>query len=114
MVISCIGHDLDHPGFNNAYQINASTDLAIIYNDISPLENHHAAVLFAMLRHSSLDVCRGLTESESREFRRDSVSCILATDMARHGDILNRFKAICDSFKFEDETHRKLVWLYLI
>jgi high affinity cGMP-specific 3',5'-cyclic phosphodiesterase 9 len=41
LIVSCIAHDLDHPGYNNAYQINAGTDLAIIYNDISPLEMHH-------------------------------------------------------------------------
>jgi high affinity cGMP-specific 3',5'-cyclic phosphodiesterase 9 len=35
---------MDHPGFNNAYQINAQTDLSIVYNDISPLENHHAGM----------------------------------------------------------------------
>ena len=32
-----------------SYQINAHTELAIRYNDISPLENHHAAVTFQLL-----------------------------------------------------------------
>lgn len=32
-----------------SYQINARTDLAIRYNDISPLENHHCAVTFQIL-----------------------------------------------------------------
>ena len=41
LVVSCIGHDINHPGYNNAYQINARTDLAILYSDVSPLENHH-------------------------------------------------------------------------
>lgn len=30
-------------------QINAKTDLALRYNDISPLENHHCAVAFGIL-----------------------------------------------------------------
>ena len=30
-------------------QINAQTDLALRYNDISPLENHHCAVAFGIL-----------------------------------------------------------------
>lgn len=33
----------------NSYQINARTELAIRYNDISPLENHHCAVAFQIL-----------------------------------------------------------------
>ena len=41
-LLSAIGHDLDHPGMNNAYQMNALTMLAITYNDSSPLENHHS------------------------------------------------------------------------
>ena len=31
------------------YQINARTELSIRYNDISPLENHHAAVAFDII-----------------------------------------------------------------
>lgn len=30
-------------------QINARTELALRYNDISPLENHHCAVAFEIL-----------------------------------------------------------------
>ena len=29
LLTSAICHDLDHPGYNNAYQINAKTELAI-------------------------------------------------------------------------------------
>ncbi|KAH6576005.1 hypothetical protein BASA62_001671 [Batrachochytrium salamandrivorans] len=42
LTVACIGHDLDHPGYNNSYQINAKTELAIVYNDNAPLEMHHA------------------------------------------------------------------------
>ena len=37
LIIAAVSHDLDHDGYNNAYQINASTHLALIYNDQSPL-----------------------------------------------------------------------------
>merc|ERR1711978_391271 len=29
LLTACICHDLDHPGFNNTYQINARTELAV-------------------------------------------------------------------------------------
>ena len=32
-----------------SYQVNAQTELAIRYNDKSPLENHHCAVAFQIL-----------------------------------------------------------------
>jgi hypothetical protein len=44
LVVSYIGHDINHPGYNNAYQVNAKTDLAILYSDVSPLENHHCGL----------------------------------------------------------------------
>lgn len=31
LLVSCICHDLDHPGYNNVYQINAKTELALRY-----------------------------------------------------------------------------------
>ena len=34
-------HDYDHSGTNNVYLINNLDDLALKYNDKSPLENHH-------------------------------------------------------------------------
>ncbi|KAI8816058.1 uncharacterized protein EV422DRAFT_331632 [Fimicolochytrium jonesii] len=93
LLISCIGHDLDHPGFNNAYQVNASTELGLIYNDISPLENHHAAVLFTILKESDTNILRSLPANDYREARKQIIACVLATDMAKHGELMGRFKA---------------------
>ena len=43
ILISALGHDIGHPGFTNNFQINASTDMALTYNDISCLENFHVS-----------------------------------------------------------------------
>lgn len=114
LVIACIGHDLDHPGNNNAYQINAGTPLAIVYNDTSPLEHHHVACLFSVLKIPECNLIANLTESEQKEFRNDTVACILATDMAKHGEIIAKFKGITDSFKLEEEAHRKILMQIII
>ncbi len=39
IIIAGLGHDVGHPGLTNTFQINASTDMAITYNDSSCLEN---------------------------------------------------------------------------
>ena len=39
LMISALFHDINHPGLNNIYLINARDDLALVYNDISVLEN---------------------------------------------------------------------------
>ncbi|KAI9202505.1 cGMP phosphodiesterase [Polychytrium aggregatum] len=109
LLISCIGHDLDHPGYNNAYQINAKTDLAIIYNDTSPLENHHAAVLFTLLRAPETNILSNVPDAVFREIRKGTIRCILATDMAKHGEIMTAFKKHVDNFNIEDQDQRNLL-----
>lgn len=56
LITACICHDLDHPGFNNTYQINARTEIAIRYNDMSPLENHHCAISFKILSQPECNI----------------------------------------------------------
>ncbi|KAI8900278.1 hypothetical protein BC833DRAFT_582525 [Globomyces pollinis-pini] len=106
LLTACLGHDTDHPGYNNAYQINAKTDLAIIYNDQAPLENHHCAMLFAIL---GLDHCNILKNLEVTQFsivRKGIIRCIMATDMAKHGELLSAFNKLIPQFSFEDAEHR--------
>lgn len=48
------------------YQINARTELAVRYNDISPLENHHCAVAFQIL---SLPECNIFANVELEAYK---------------------------------------------
>ena len=41
----------------SSYQINARTELAVRYNDISPLENHHCAIAFEILEKVMYTIC---------------------------------------------------------
>ena len=47
--LSAVCHDLDHRGLNNDFLIKSGDSLAIEYNDVSPLENHHLAQSFRLL-----------------------------------------------------------------
>lgn len=133
LLVAAICHDLDHPGYNNAYQVhfhlkiflcifttllqssfaklsfctdyiyrasyfmqnvvvktstrlsyvtlkvtlknslspqvNAKTELALRYNDISPLENHHAAVAFEILSCDSSNIIKHLNPDNHKRFR---------------------------------------------
>jgi hypothetical protein len=48
-LLAGICHDLGHDGFTNGYHINALTDRAIRYSDISVQENYHAAETFFIM-----------------------------------------------------------------
>ncbi|KAM9499190.1 high affinity cGMP-specific 3',5'-cyclic phosphodiesterase 9A isoform 6-T8 [Salvelinus alpinus] len=66
LMTAAVCHDLDHPGYNNTYQINAHTELAVRYNDISPLENHHCAVAFQII---SMPECNIFANIETEAFK---------------------------------------------
>jgi len=114
LMLSCIGHDLDHPGCNNAYQVNAKTDLALLYNDQSPLENHHCAVFFYILKKPETNVLESLSNEEFIEVRKGIIQCILATDMAKHSTLVGQFKDMTDKFDFKNDEHRNMLLLMLI
>ncbi|KAM9835987.1 high affinity cGMP-specific 3',5'-cyclic phosphodiesterase 9A-like [Aulostomus maculatus] len=114
MLTSALCHDLDHPGYNNVYQINAQTDLALRYNDISPLENHHCAVAFGILAKPECNILKNLTAEQYKHIRGGMIKCILATDMARHNEILNRFKVIQPVFDFTNKDHKEVLMKILV
>ena len=62
LFISAAAHDIDHPGNNNQWEINAKSKLSILYNDLSVLENHHAASLFFILEDDNCNIFNGFDE----------------------------------------------------
>eukprot|EP00981_Chlorochromonas_danica_P009290 scaffold2602_cov177-Ochromonas_danica.AAC.11 len=77
-------HDLEHPGTNNLYQINAGTTLAVRYNDLAVLENHHCARAFELFNQPALNIFAALTSDQRRSARKYIIAMVLATDMSVH------------------------------
>ncbi|KAK3531195.1 hypothetical protein QTP70_015138 [Hemibagrus guttatus] len=114
LMTAAVCHDLDHPGYNNTYQINARTELAVRYNDISPLENHHCAVAFQILALPECNIFANVDSEAFKQIRQAIITLILATDMARHGEILDSFKHKVDNFDFTNEEHVTCLKMVLI
>ncbi|ELK37261.1 High affinity cGMP-specific 3',5'-cyclic phosphodiesterase 9A [Myotis davidii] len=137
LMTAAICHDLDHPGYNNTYQINARTELAVRYNDISPLENHHCAVAFQILAQPECNIFSNvqpdgfkqirqiLAQPECnifsnvqpdgfKQIRQGMITLILATDMARHAEIMDSFKEKMENFDYSNEEHMTLLKMILI
>ena len=92
-MISATGHDLGHPGFNNNFHVNSSSDLALTYNDISCLENYHASTLFRILRKEENNIFELMEIDNYKNIRKRIINQILATDMVNHAMVLSRIKA---------------------
>ena len=93
IIIAALGHDLGHPGLNNMFHMNDSTEIAITYNDISILENFHASLLFKTLRKSENNIFDKLSNIDYKIIRKRMISEILATDMANHGKVVSVIKS---------------------
>ncbi len=63
-------HDHGHPGLTADFLIATSDPLAVRYNDRSPLENHHGASFFALLRRPELNALAQLSPQERVAFRK--------------------------------------------
>ncbi|CAG7831745.1 unnamed protein product, partial [Allacma fusca] len=94
--------------------INAQTELALRYNDISPLENHHCSIAFRILEDPECNIFRNLPTSTFRKIREGIIRCILATDMARHNEIVNQFREIVPYFDSTNKAHINLLSMVLI
>ncbi|GAA57323.1 high affinity cGMP-specific 3' 5'-cyclic phosphodiesterase 9 [Clonorchis sinensis] len=115
LLTACVCHDLDHPGYNNSYQINARTALAIRYSDISPLENHHCAVAFSILNRPETNIFANVSQEVFQRVRQGMTALILATDMARHGEIIETLKRyIEEGFVLDKKEHREQLKIVLI
>ena len=93
LLISALGHDLGHPGLNNGYHINATTELGITYNDKSCLENFHSAYLFKILKKEENNILEKFSVQNYKTIRKRIISQILATDMAYHGETISLIRA---------------------
>ena len=84
LYLSAFLHDIGHPGLNNVYQINAETALALCYNDISVLENHHCALAFAVFKQPNSDIFQEVPLMLRKTIRKAMIEMILSTDMMSH------------------------------
>ena len=104
MIISAMGHDLGHPGLNNNFHINAGTDLAITYNDVSCLENFHTSFLFKILRKEENNILEKLSVANYKSIRKRIISQIIATDMANHGETISSLRSKLKSWKDDGQS----------
>ncbi|XP_025016053.1 high affinity cAMP-specific and IBMX-insensitive 3',5'-cyclic phosphodiesterase 8A isoform X2 [Tetranychus urticae] len=94
-LISAIIHDIDHPGKSSAFLCNSNNELAILYNDISVLESHHAAQAFKItLSDDQINIFKNLDRDTYKEVRQSIIDMVLATEMTKHFEHLSKFISV--------------------
>uniref|UniRef100_A0A8C6UKN6 Phosphodiesterase n=1 Tax=Neogobius melanostomus TaxID=47308 RepID=A0A8C6UKN6_9GOBI len=91
-LIAATVHDVDHPGRTNSFLCNAGSELAILYNDTAVLESHHAALAFQITtRDDKCNIFKNIERNEYRTLRQAVIDMVLATEMTKHFEHVNKF-----------------------
>uniref|UniRef100_A0A7S0XLP4 Phosphodiesterase n=1 Tax=Pseudo-nitzschia delicatissima TaxID=44447 RepID=A0A7S0XLP4_9STRA len=98
MLIAAVVHDVGHNGLNNSFHVNSRSELALLYNDVSVLENMHASSAFRLIlgdnRDRTLDIFENFDEDQTTKARDFITKAVLSTDMKKHFSSLNAIKGI--------------------
>lgn len=99
-------HDVDHPGRTNAFLVKTQSPLAVLYNDSSVLENHHATTAFQLMMKPENNFLSAFEKEDRIIFRRLVIDLVMSTDMARHAKHLGDFRSLIESINRESsESH---------
>uniref|UniRef100_A0A8C7TFZ5 Phosphodiesterase n=1 Tax=Oncorhynchus mykiss TaxID=8022 RepID=A0A8C7TFZ5_ONCMY len=94
LYVAAAMHDYDHPGRTNAFLVATNAAQAVLYNDRSVLENHHAASAWSLyLSQPEFNFLANLDHVEFKRFRFLVIEAILATDLKKHFDFLAEFNS---------------------
>lgn len=92
--IAAAQHDYDHPARTNSFLVNSGSDLAILYNDRAVLEQYHACSSWKLLRdNDDYNFLEDMKPSDVRTLRFMILEMILATDLAKHFELISLFRA---------------------
>ena len=116
VLFAAVGHDVGHPGLNNAFQEHAGTELALRYNDNSVLENMHSSKTFMWLfglgtahdidmnakelmkdevnKMKNMNILEGMTNEQISDVRELAIDAILQTDMSKHFTAIEDMKML--------------------
>eukprot|EP00931_Biecheleriopsis_adriatica_P046559 TRINITY_DN26755_c0_g1_i2.p1 TRINITY_DN26755_c0_g1~~TRINITY_DN26755_c0_g1_i2.p1 ORF type:complete len:1269 (-),score=357.48 TRINITY_DN26755_c0_g1_i2:10-3816(-) len=94
LMVAAVGHDIGHKGRNNAFLVETAHELALRYNDQSPLESMHCSKLFGLLADPSMNILSELSQAQYKEIRYVMVEAILHTDFSFHVPMVKEFEAL--------------------
>ncbi|EIW55345.1 HD-domain/PDEase-like protein [Trametes versicolor FP-101664 SS1] len=113
LCIAAVGHDVGHPGLNNAFMKNAKTPLAVVYDDKSVLEQMHYSLILQIMRHHNLSFLLD-RPTAGPLFRQLLLKTVLATDMGIHFNFMTDFRDMLAGADLPEFQRRILVCQALI
>jgi hypothetical protein len=95
-MVAAVCHDVGHIGRNNAFLVETSHELAMLYNDHAPLENMHATKLFEIASQEQCAIFAHLEPQMYKDVRHLCIEAILATDNSKHAQMMSELHVLSD------------------
>lgn len=122
LLITALVHDMDHMGLNNSYHFKTESPLGILSaasGNTSVLEVHHCNLAIELLDEPATNIFKGLGDVVRAKAVRLLVDCVLATDMAKHGEYVKMISTLVrgddgsGTFDVENDKHRRLAMVHV-
>ncbi|XP_056611516.1 dual specificity calcium/calmodulin-dependent 3',5'-cyclic nucleotide phosphodiesterase 1A isoform X3 [Triplophysa dalaica] len=84
MVFAAAIHDFEHTGTTNNFHIQTRSEVAVLYNDRSVLENHHVSAAYRLMQEDEMNILVNLSKDDWRELRTLVIEMVMSTDMSCH------------------------------
>jgi len=94
LLVAAASHDIGHIGLNNSFLTEVQHELAIRYNDRSPLENMHCCKLFEILSQQPVNVFSNVPADQYRDVRKTIIDVILHTDITQHPGMVQELELL--------------------
>eukprot|EP00798_Chlamydomonas_sp_ICE-L_P016252 gene16252-22428_t len=91
--LAAIIHDFEHKGVNNQFLVQTGDPLALLYNDVSPMENHHISAAFTLLKDRDCNFLEKLPRKVITCLRTQVIDMVLGTDMKQHFSLISQFQS---------------------
>ena len=79
-------------GYTNQFIVRTKHPIALRYNDISVLENHHLAAAFTVINKEENNILENIDIDRYQEMRKSIINIVLNTDFSKHFEILTELK----------------------
>jgi len=100
LLVAALCHDTGHFGMTNIFLCETKHELAVRYNDKSPLENMHCATLFTICSEECTNIFSLASSDDRKQARKVCIETILHTDFIYHFEMV---KAVSKKFEMVSE-----------
>ena len=70
--------------FSSDLCLSTDSELALMYNDESVLENHHLAVGFKLLQEENCDIFQNLNKKQRQSLRKMVIDMVSSPDLSKY------------------------------